>query len=90
MYDKAHRAVFCGMAAAGLTMLLVAPAQSQQQRGQQQVQQQRMYTCASIHQRCVSRSTGTYVSMCDGYYADAKKTGEWPAFGQSSAVPCRR
>ena len=85
MHKRAHRTVICGAAAVGLTMLLAAPAQSQQQRGQQQ-----MYTCAAIHQRCVSRSTGSQISMCDGYYADAKKTGQWPAFGQSPAVPCTR
>ena len=90
MPKRAHRAIVCGTAAAGLTLLLVAPALSQQQRGQQQAQQQQMYTCAAIHQRCVSRSTGSQISMCDGYYADAKKTGLWPAFGQSPAVPCRR
>lgn len=90
MHKKAHQAIICGTAVVGLTMLLVAPAMSQQQRGQQQAQQQQMYTCAAIHQRCVSRSTGTYIAMCDGYYADAKKTGLWPAFGQSPAVPCKR
>ena len=90
MHKRAHQAIICATAMAGLTMLLVAPALSQQPRGQQQAQQQQIYTCAAIHQRCVSRSTGTYVSMCDGYYADAKKTGQWPAFGQSPAVPCKR
>lgn len=90
MHKRAHRAIICGTAAAGLTMLLVAPALSQQPRGQQQAQQQQMYTCAAIHKRCVSRSTGREVSMCDGYYSEAQKSGVWPAFGQYPAVACRR
>lgn len=86
MHKWVDRTVARGAAVIGLSMLLLVPASSQQQRGQQQ----QVYTCAAIHQRCVTRSTGTYVSMCDGYYADAKKTGQWPAFGQNPAVPCRR
>lgn len=50
MHKKAHQAIIRGAAMAGLTMLLVAPAMSQQQRGQRR---------AAIHQRCVSRSAGT-------------------------------
>jgi len=90
MHKRAHQAVIVGTAALGLTMLLAAPALSQQQRGQQQAQQQQIYTCAAIHKRCVSRSTGREVSMCDGYYAQAKSAGIWPAFGQYPAVPCKR
>lgn len=70
----------------GATIFLGASAHSQQQKGQQR----QVYACADIHKRCVSRSIGTGVSMCDGYYADAQKTGSWPAFGQSPAVQCRR
>jgi len=77
----------CGLIAVlGLNLLPATTALSQPaQNGQRQV-----YTCAAIHKRCVGRSTGREVSMCDGYYSDAQRTGVWPAFGQYPAVPCKR
>lgn len=86
MLGKALRIQKQAAFAAVLALAITAPASAQQHGGQQR----QIYACADIHKRCVSRSTGTYVSMCDGYYADAKRTGEWPAFGQQPAVQCRR
>lgn len=74
------------IAVAGVTALLIAPASSQQQKARQE----QVYTCEAIHKRCVGRSTGREISMCDGYYSEAKRTGQWPAFGQYPAVACRR
>lgn len=72
---------------AALTALaLMSPAAAQQRTNNQK----QVYACEAIHKRCVSRSVGSQVSMCDGYYADAKRSGVWPAFGQSPAVECRR
>lgn len=85
MRNRAIRTILASIAM-GATMLLGASAFGQPQK----VQQRQAYACADIHKRCVSRSTGTGVSMCDGYYADAQRTGIWPAFGQSPAVQCRR
>lgn len=85
MHNATIRTILASVAIAA-TFLIGAPAQSQSQKGQQR----QIYACADIHKRCVSRSTGTGVSMCDGYYSDAQKTGVWPAFGQSPAVQCRR
>lgn len=85
MHGTSTRAALCAAALIGLNLPLAMPALGQQQGGQRQV-----YTCEAIHKRCVSRSTGREVSMCDGYYANAQKTGVWPAFGQYPEVPCKR
>lgn len=68
------------------TLAIVMPATAQQKSGSQG---QRVYACEEIHKRCVNRSAGRS-GACDGYFADAKRTGIWPAFGQSPAVACRR
>ena len=86
MLEKTSRDALCLVTTIGLGTLLATPVLSQQQNGQQR----QIYTCADIHKRCVSRSTGREVSTCDGYYANAQKTGIWPAFGQYPAVSCKR
>ena len=86
MVEKTGRAALYVAITIGLGTLLVTPVMSQQQKGQQR----QIYACADIHKRCVSRSSGQEVSACDGYYADAQRTGTWPAFRQSPAVSCKR
>lgn len=79
----------CMLMAAGAIVSVVLfsfSAHAQQQRSQTR----QVYACSEIHKRCVNRSPGRGSSACDGYYADAQRTGVWPAFGQSPAVSCTR